>query len=166
MSWVNKKYAVAKSIDQYTRMYVTPLPNESIDVGRPMKTTPIYDKLKDMGAVYLDTYGWEKPIWFSKPGTKEKYSFKRSNAFPYVQKECENIQKNVGILDLSTFAKYEIKGKDSEAYLFLSHRELSIELDIFQFLLLEQFQHLLHTPSKNFLNLAQAQQKNYHQVYE
>jgi dimethylglycine dehydrogenase len=98
-------------------MYVTPVPNESIDVGRPMKTTPIYKKLKDMGAVYLDTYGWEKPIWFAKPGTKEEYSFKRSNAFSYVQKECENVQNNVGILDLSTFAKYEIKGKDSESYL-------------------------------------------------
>ena len=117
MSWVNKKYAVDKSIDQYTRMYVTPMPNESIDVGRPMKTTPIYKKLKDMGAVYLDSYGWEKPAWFGKPGMKEEYSFKRSNAFPYVQKECENVQNNVGILDLSTFAKYEISGKDSESYL-------------------------------------------------
>ena len=117
MSWVNKKYAVDKSIDQYTRMYVTPMPNESIDVGRPMKTTPVYKKLKDMGAVYLDSYGWEKPAWFAKPGMKEEYSFKRSNAFPYVQKECENVQNNVGILDLSTFAKYEIKGKDSESCL-------------------------------------------------
>jgi len=117
MSWVTKKYAVDKSIDQYTRMYVTPVPNESIDVGRPMKTTPIYNKLKEMGAVYSDTYGWEKPVWFGKPGIKEEYSFKRSNAFPYVQKECENVQNNVGILDLSTFAKYEISGKDSESYL-------------------------------------------------
>jgi len=117
MSWVNKKYAVDKSIDQYTRMYVTPMPNESIDVGRPMKTTPVYKKLKDMGAVYLDSYGWEKPAWFAKPGMKEEYSFKRSNAFTYVQKECENVQNNVGLLDLSTFAKYEIKGKDSESYL-------------------------------------------------
>ena len=41
---------VDKSIDQYTRMYVTPMPNESIDIGRPMKTTPVYKKLKDMGA--------------------------------------------------------------------------------------------------------------------
>jgi len=117
MSWVNKKYAVDKSIDQYTRMYVTPMPNESIDVGRPMKTTPIYKKLKDMGAVYLDSYGWEKPAWFAKTGMKENYSFKRSNAFPYVQNECENVQNNVGILDLSTFAKYEISGDGSESYL-------------------------------------------------
>ena len=117
MSWTTKKYAIEKSTDQYKRMYITPMPNESIPIGRPIKTTPIYKKLKDMGAMYLDTYGWEKPTWFAKPGMKEEYSFKRSNAFPYVQKECENVQNNVGILDLSTFAKYEIKGKDSETYL-------------------------------------------------
>ena len=55
--------------------------------------------------MYLDSYGWEKPCWFAKKGMKEEYGFKRTNAFPYVQKECENIQSNVGVLDLSTFAK-------------------------------------------------------------
>jgi len=117
LSWVNKNYAIEKCKDQYRRMYVTALPNESIEVGRPIKKTPIYKKLKDLGAIYLDSYGWEKPCWFAKPGMREQYSFKRSNAFTYVQKECENIQNNVGILDLSTFAKYEISGDDSETFL-------------------------------------------------
>ena len=117
MSWADKDYAIKKSSDQYKRMYFTPLPNESIDVGRPMKTTPIYKKLKELGAVFLDSYGWEKPCWFGKKGMKEDYGFKRTNAFSYVQKECENVQNNVGVLDLSTFAKYEISGKDSEYFL-------------------------------------------------
>jgi len=117
MSWANKDYTIKKSSDQYRRMYFTPLPNESIEIGRPMKKTPIYNKLKDSGAIYLDSYGWEKPCWFGKKGMKEEYGFKRTNAFTYVQKECENVQNNVGILDLSTFAKYEISGKDSESFL-------------------------------------------------
>ena len=117
LSWVNKNYAIEKCKDQYRRMYVTALPNESIEVGRPIKKTPIYKKLKDLGAIYLDSYGWEKPCWFAKPGMREEYSFKRSNAFTYVQKECDNVQNNVGILDLSTFAKYEISGDDSETFL-------------------------------------------------
>jgi len=82
-----------------------------------MKKTPIYNKLKDSGAIYLDSYGWEKPCWFGKKGMKEEYGFKRTNAFTYVQKECENVQNNVGVLDLSTFAKYEISGKNSETFL-------------------------------------------------
>jgi len=117
MSWASKDYAIKKSSDQYRRMYFTPLPNESIETGRPMKKTPIYNKLKESGAMYLDSYGWEKPCWFAKKGMKEEYGFKRTNAFTYVQKECENVQNNVGVLDLSTFAKYEISGKDSETFL-------------------------------------------------
>ncbi|MCK5899871.1 aminomethyltransferase, partial [bacterium] len=117
MSWANKDYVIKKSSDQYRRMYFTPLPNESIETGRPMKKTPIYNKLKESGAMYLDSYGWEKPCWFAKKGMKEEYGFKRTNAFTYVQTECENVQNNVGVLDLSTFAKYEISGKDSETFL-------------------------------------------------
>jgi dimethylglycine dehydrogenase len=117
MSWANKDYVIKKSSDQYRRMYFTPLPNESIETGRPMKKTPIYNKLKESGAIYLDSYGWEKPCWFAKKGMKEEYGFKRTNAFTYVQKECENVQNNVGVMDLSTFAKYEITGKNSETFL-------------------------------------------------
>ncbi|MBL4738417.1 MAG: GcvT family protein, partial [Pelagibacteraceae bacterium] len=117
LSWAHKDYAVAKSTDEYKRMYVTPLPNEDLDVGRPIKKTPIYEKLKDHGAIYIDKFGWERPKWFAKSGIQEKYSYKRSNAFPYVQKECEAVYNSVGVLDLSTFAKYEISGEGSEAFL-------------------------------------------------
>ena len=117
LSWAHKDYAVAKCTDEYKRMYVTPLPNESLEVGRPIKTTSIYKKLQDQGAMYIDAFGWERPKWFAKYGIQEEYSFKRSNAFPYVQKECEAVQNSVGILDLSTFSKYEISGEHSETFL-------------------------------------------------
>ena len=117
LSWAHKDYAVAKSTDEYKRMYVTPLPNEDLDAGRPIKKTPIYKKLKDQGAIYIDKFGWERPKWFAETGMQEKYSYKRSNAFPYVQKECEAVYNSVGVLDLSTFAKYEISGEGSEAFL-------------------------------------------------
>ena len=117
LSWAHKDYAIAKSIDEYKRMYVTPLPNEGLDVGRPNKKTPIYKKLKDQGAIYIDAFGWERPKWFAETGMQEKYSYKRSNAFPYVQKECEAVYNSVGVLDLSTFTKCEISGEGSEAFL-------------------------------------------------
>ena len=117
LSWAHKDYAVAKCTDEYKRMYVTPLPNESLEVGRPIKTTSIYKKLQNQGAMYIDAFGWERPKWFAKYGIQEEYSFKRSNAFPYVQKECEAVHNSVGILDLSTFSKYEISGEHSETFL-------------------------------------------------
>jgi len=117
LSWAHKDYTVAKCTDEYKRMYVTPMPSESLEVGRPIKTTSIYKKLQDQGALFIDAFGWERPKWFAKYGMQEEYSFKRSNAFPYVQKECEAVQNSVGILDLSTFSKYEVSGEHSEAFL-------------------------------------------------
>ena len=117
LGWKNKDYAWKRSVDEYTRQYATPFPGEEIEVAREIKTTPIYSTLKDQGAQYIDSYGWEKPKWFADKGTKELYSYRRNNAFPYVRKECEAVKDSVGLLDLSTFAKYEISGKDSENFL-------------------------------------------------
>ena len=86
-------------------------------MARKIKTTPIYDKLKEQGAQYIDSYGWERPKWFADKKIKEKYSYRRNNAFEYVKKECEAVKNSVGLLDLSTFAKYEISGVDSEKFL-------------------------------------------------
>ena len=93
-----------RSIDEYQRQYTTPLPGEEIEVAREIKITPIYKKLKENGAQYIDSYGWEKPKWFSPKGEREKYSYSRSNAFNHVKNECENVQNGAGVSDLSTFA--------------------------------------------------------------
>ena len=44
-------------------------------------------------------------------------SYSRNNVFPYIQKECEHVHKHVGVIDLSTFSKYEITGEDSYQFL-------------------------------------------------
>ena len=117
LGWADQNYAWKRSVDEYTRQYTTPFPGEEINVARQIKTTPIYEKLKNSGAQFIDNYGWEKPKFFSKNNEKENYSYRRNNAFNYTKKECENIHNNVGILDLSTFAKYEISGEDSKKFL-------------------------------------------------
>ena len=117
LGWADQDYALKRSVDEYTRQYTTPFPGEEINVARQIKTTPIYEKLKNSGDQFIDNYGWEKPKFFSNNNEKENYSYKRNNAFNYIKKECENIHTNVGILDLSTFAKYEISGEDSQKFL-------------------------------------------------
>ena len=117
LSWVNKNYSVEKSLEQYRRMYVTPMPHETVEVGRPMKTSGVYQTLKAKGAEYFDLYGWEKPAWFNKGNIKEELSYKRNNIFKIIQNECEHVHQHVGIIDLSTFSKYEINGKDSFKFL-------------------------------------------------
>ncbi len=111
------QFVVDKSIDEYQQMYQAHYPGEFRDAGRPIKTTPIYQKLKDRGAVFGEVYGWERPKWFAPEGVEEEYGFRRTNVFQHVAKECENVAQRVGVADLTAFAKYQVAGSDAEQFL-------------------------------------------------
>ncbi len=115
--WAIGDYAVEKSIDEYKHMYFIRFPGEFRDAGRPVKTTPIYQKLKDQGAVYAEASGWERPKWFSKNGEEERYGFRRTNWFEPVAEECRAVRERVGVLDLSSFSKYDVTGAGAESLL-------------------------------------------------
>ncbi|HAF89347.1 MAG TPA: aminomethyltransferase, partial [Deltaproteobacteria bacterium] len=115
--WAIGKYALDKSIDEYEQMYATHYPGEFREAGRPVNTTPIYKKLKAQGAVFAETFGWERAKWFDNKSEGEKYSFRRNNSFDTVAEECRAVRERVGLIDLSSFAKYEISGEDAESFL-------------------------------------------------
>jgi dimethylglycine dehydrogenase len=113
--WAAGDYTLEKSIDEYQLMYAVHLPGEFRDAGRPVKTTPIYQKLKDQGAVYAEAFGWERPKYFAPAGEAEMYSFRRTNTHDPVAEECQAVRERVGLLDLSSFAKFDVIGPDAQA---------------------------------------------------
>jgi dimethylglycine dehydrogenase len=116
-SWACGDYAVAKSIDEYQLMYQPYLPGEFREAGRPTRNTPLFEKFKDQGAIYGDTFGWERAKWFAPEGVEEQYGFRRSNWFDTVGEECRVVREKVGMMDLSSFAKYEITGPHAKVLL-------------------------------------------------
>jgi len=115
--WASGDYAIAKSVDEYQQMYQPHLPGEYRDAGRPTRVTPLYEKLKQSGAVYADTFGWERAKWYAPQGVQEEYGFRRTNSFDTVASECRTVREAVGLTDLSSFAKYEVTGDDAFAFL-------------------------------------------------
>ena len=63
--------------------------------------------------------GWEQPNWFALPGDKPGYkpSFRRTNWFEPVGRECDIVLNRVGIIDLSPYGKIEVKGKDAASFM-------------------------------------------------
>ena len=84
-----------------------------------MRTTPVYDRLKDKGAVFGVSFGLEYPLWFAPQGTEavEQVTFKRSNSHAPVAAEYRTVRSSVGLTETSSFAKYEVKGPGAEAWL-------------------------------------------------
>ncbi len=106
-------YMRARGRQDYSRTYVTPFPGEELPASRECRVSPLHEKLKARGGVYTETFGWERPKWFSPDGREEQYSFRHNNVFDVVRDECLAVRERVGILDISGFAKYDVTGPDA-----------------------------------------------------
>ena len=115
--WSLGDYSIAKAVDEYHQMYQVHYPGEFREAGRPVRTTPIYDKLAAAGAVFAETFGWERAKWFAAEGVEERYGFRRMNWFEPVAEECRAVRERVGVLDLSSFSKFDVSGRDAAAFL-------------------------------------------------
>ncbi len=110
-------YTKAKSHQDYEHMYALHLPGEERAASRKQRTTLLYDRLAEQGAVYTEANGWERPKWFSLDGRAEEIGFRHNNTMEVVAEECRAVRERVGVLDLSSFAKYEVCGADAQTFL-------------------------------------------------
>ncbi|SHM41737.1 dimethylglycine dehydrogenase [Roseovarius litoreus] len=117
--WANdRKFVMAKVEDVYAHRFAIHYPNEERAAGRPLRTRPVYQMQKDMGAVFGLNYGWEHPQWFADaPGTSDTNGFTRQNWWEPVGAECRMLRDRAGIIDISNFAKYRVKGPGAEDWL-------------------------------------------------
>jgi dimethylglycine dehydrogenase len=117
--YTSKRYVVAKNEETYRNVFVIHFPDEERADGRPAKTSPVYDKLARLGAVFGQRYGWERANWFAPAGVERRdhWSFRRSNYFEHVGREALRLRRGVGVLDLTPFTKHQVTGPGAEAWL-------------------------------------------------
>ncbi len=118
-AWATPGYTNAKVRENYSRRFRIRFPNEELPAGRPVRTTPAYDLLQARGAVFGASFGLEHALWFAPQGTPpvEDVTFRRSNAHAAVAGECAAVRNAVGLLEIATYAKYEISGEGAARWL-------------------------------------------------
>ena len=116
-TWCNEDYVRAMSFEDYNRMYAFSAPGEELDTGRKLRTSPLYEILKAKNCIHTKAFGWERPKWFATDGVEETFGYKRSNSFNSVANECKAVRERVGVMDLSSFAKFEISGTDAGQFI-------------------------------------------------
>jgi dimethylglycine dehydrogenase len=142
--YATRGYLKIKNEEAYANVFTPHYPDEERVAARPLKRTPCYDRMKDLGAVFGSVYGWERPGWFAPKGYSlskkelatpgllashnhapptqdgrivEKWSFRRSNYFKFVGEECLNVMNNIALQDMSAFAKMEVSGPRAREWL-------------------------------------------------
>lgn len=118
--WASPHFVKERVADQYANRFKIHFPNEERAAGRPVRTRPAYPMQAERGAVFGLNYGWEHPLWFAAAGepTTETYGFTRQNWWSPVGREARMLRDRVGVIDISNYAKYTVKG--AGAYQWLS----------------------------------------------
>ena len=116
-NWATKEYTRATSVNDYQNMYTCMPPGRQHEVGRNLRQSSLYDRLAAEGGQFMQIAGWERPRWFDKAGKGETFSYRRSNWWKAVEQECKGVREGAGLMDLSTFSKYDVTGRDAAAVL-------------------------------------------------
>ncbi len=108
--WVRQR-----TLEAYGKHYTVVFPHEEYKSGRPRIVSPLYDRLQARRAVFGSKLGWERPNWFAPAGIEpcDDYSMGRQNWFEHVAGEHRAVRERVGLFDQSSFAKFELSGKDA-----------------------------------------------------
>jgi dimethylglycine dehydrogenase len=115
--FADELYVRDKVFLDYRLTFTTRRPGEEEMAGRPQKKSPLHERLEARGCVYTETFGWERPKWFSLDGRAEDYAYARNNVFDVIRDEVAAVHERVGILDLTGFSKFDIMGPQAESFL-------------------------------------------------
>ena len=112
----DRTWTAERTLEAYGKHYTVVFPHEEYLSGRPLIVSPLYERLKQQGAVFGQKLGWERPNWFAAAGTPahDIYSMGRQNWFEPVGREHRHVREKVGVFDQSSFAKYELHGAGAE----------------------------------------------------
>src|SRR6185295_4434714 len=60
----SRGYAQARVVEVYSTYYDIHYPNEERAAGRPLRRSPAYPRLVELGCEFGEKSGWERPNWF------------------------------------------------------------------------------------------------------
>ncbi|QGX98745.1 FAD-dependent oxidoreductase [Roseovarius faecimaris] len=117
-AWADRDYRVAKAVECFGLQFGVHYPYEERPAGRGLRLSPLHEHMRARGAVMGAAHGWERPNWFADaPGAVAVESFRRTNWFAPVARECETVASRVALADLSVFSKFEVTGPGVPGFL-------------------------------------------------
>jgi len=118
-SFATPKYTSIKVPENYSRRFRLAYPNEELPAARPLRRSPVHERLLAAGAVMGANFGLEHALWFAPPGVEpqETPTYRRSEAFEVVRAECRAVRERVGIYETTNYGKYEVTGRGARAWL-------------------------------------------------
>tara|TARA_Y100000590_G_scaffold161332_1_gene184989 strand:- start:976 stop:3441 length:2466 start_codon:yes stop_codon:yes gene_type:complete len=109
------KYLLERSTETLGNLYAMHWPYKQFKTARNIKLLPYHNELKKEGACFGIGAGYERPLWYANNNEKaeDNYSYGYQSWYPAAERESKSTRQNVSLFELTPFAKFEIKGKNS-----------------------------------------------------
>lgn len=115
----NRQYLKERVSETLGLLYADHFPYRQMATARGVRRSPLHEHLKSQGAVFGETAGWERANWFANDGQEQeyRYSWRRQNWFENQRAEHMAMREGVGLLDMTSFGKIRVEGRDATAFL-------------------------------------------------
>jgi glycine cleavage system T protein len=117
-----REYTLARTVEVYSTYYDVRYPGHEREAGRPLRVSPTYARLQELGAAFGEKSGWERPNWF-EPNAAHGDESLRPRGWagrlwsPAVGAEHRATRETAALFDETSFAKIEISGEGAGDFL-------------------------------------------------
>ena len=125
----NRKALAERTGETLGLHYAMRWPRQELETVRPLRTSPLYDRLAARGAEFGSRFGWERANYFRQPADAPRpaHGLGRPGWLDWVADEQRAVRETVALFDQSSFAKLLVQGRDALALL---QRLCANEIDV------------------------------------
>ncbi len=124
----NRRHLADRTVESLGLHYAMRWPREELKTVRPLRRSPLYDRLAAKGAVFGSKLGWERANYFLPQGEREPApTLGTPGWLPWVLEEQRACREDCVVFDQTSFAKFALKGRDALAVL---QRLCANEIDV------------------------------------
>src|SRR6266542_675861 len=118
----SRDYTLERTVEIYSTYYDVKYPGHERAAGRPLRLSPAYPRLQELGAAFGEKSGWERVNWFDPNAQRGEESLRPrgwagrlwSSA---IGAEHRASRETAALFDETSFAKIEIAGEGAAAFL-------------------------------------------------
>ena len=115
-AYASREYTLARTTEIYSTYYDVKYPGHEREAGRPLRLSPAYPRLVELGAAFGEKSGWERANWF-EPNASAGDASLRPRGWagklwsPAIGAEHRACREAAALFDESSFAKIEVSGE-------------------------------------------------------
>ena len=115
-------YTLARTLEVYETYYDVKYPGHERQAGRPLRLSPTYQRLSELGAAFGEKSGWERANWFEPNAARGDESLRPRGWAgrlwsPAIGAEHLACRETAALFDETSFAKIEISGEGAAGFL-------------------------------------------------